>query len=189
MIWESHELCVVCKKEPRGYPRRSSRGGISKYCYTCWCDHVLALQKKRGKRVFFHSCLACHKIYVSASNKIHSICINCFHESQNISKFGRGYIIPAPGKLQHHMIAEQLLKRKLIFGKDAVHHLNLVQSDNRLENLILLSDSDHKALHGILRCRWIIEYKNSRPFDIVGQTWDIITSHGLHNQLLSEIKQ
>lgn len=47
---------------------------------------------------------------------------------------------------QHRWVMEQHLGRKLSKDED-VHHINGVKTDNRIENLQILSHSDHSKLH------------------------------------------
>lgn len=47
---------------------------------------------------------------------------------------------------QHRLVAEKMLGRRLSIQED-VHHINEIKTDNRPENLIVLSKSDHIKLH------------------------------------------
>lgn len=47
---------------------------------------------------------------------------------------------------EHRWIMQQYLWRELLFS-EAVHHKNWIKWDNRLENLVLLSHSEHTHLH------------------------------------------
>lgn len=53
---------------------------------------------------------------------------------------------------QHRYVMEQHLKRKLL-TKEHVHHINHNRTDNRLENLELISASDHGREHHALRAK------------------------------------
>lgn len=50
---------------------------------------------------------------------------------------------------EHRWMVEQARGRPLQFS-EAVHHLNGIKSDNRLENLIVVSRDEHSAIHGYL---------------------------------------
>lgn len=48
---------------------------------------------------------------------------------------------------EHRLLMEESLGRPLTANED-VHHINGVKDDNRLENLVVLTKSDHHRLHG-----------------------------------------
>ena|SRR3990167_9313110 len=52
--------------------------------------------------------------------------------------------------LEHRFLIEKKLGRKLQ-SKEHVHHINHDPSDNRIENLILLSESEHHSYHSKLQ--------------------------------------
>jgi hypothetical protein len=61
-----------------------------------------------------------------------------------------GYMVKSfdskPMQYQHRHVMEQHLGRKL-HTKEHVHHLNGDRTDNRIENLEVISASDHGRLH------------------------------------------
>ena len=50
-------------------------------------------------------------------------------------------------EFEHRVIMENFLKRKLLQGEQ-IHHINGIKTDNRIENLIVMSIHEHSSLHG-----------------------------------------
>lgn len=60
--------------------------------------------------------------------------------------------------LEHVLVAEKFLGRRLERGKEAVHHINDVRDDNRPENLLVCTVEFHRWLHGEMSRRYIREH-------------------------------
>ena len=60
-------------------------------------------------------------------------------------EFTRG---PNKGRFQHVVIMEEFIGRRLN-SDECVHHINQNKKDNRIENLVLMSRSNHVRLHAM----------------------------------------
>lgn len=61
-------------------------------------------------------------------------------------KYHNGYVVSDIGSFQHRDIVEGIIGRKLEPG-EVVHHINGKRNDNRISNLALMSDYDHRRWH------------------------------------------
>lgn len=160
------DLCISCGKYIKCHGH---------FCAECRYKKDIERHKKT-KYPMWKFCDACGKQYEIASNsRVGKICLICHKESYDMTLFGRGYITIL-GRKRHLQIAEKLLGRKLT-TQEAVHHLNLVQSDDRFANLILMSKSNHRSLRARLQTKWIVEIKNRRHFDVLLETQNLIQEY------------
>jgi hypothetical protein len=63
------------------------------------------------------------------------------HMPEHHRSRGNGYVF------EHIVVAEKKISRKLI-DREVVHHINRNKQDNRQENLQVLLNEEHSALHG-----------------------------------------
>lgn len=72
------------------------------------------------------------------------------HNYQGIRRFERGYIItnhPSGGRVyEHRLVMEQKLDRELL-DSEHVHHIDGNRANNDPANLMLVSRSEHNAIH------------------------------------------
>jgi len=102
------------------------------------------VQRKETKR-----CIVCHKIKGQKGSNNH-------HWKGGIKMTPKGYImIYKPNNpsslvngymLEHRYIMEKSLNR-FLKDDEVVHHINGIKSDNRIENLKIMSNSEHMSFH------------------------------------------
>jgi len=144
--------CNLCKKD--FLSRSTKRNFCSRKCFDkfeldkmmkkcLWCGVTFkaVMRRKNIRRKFCSkSCMA--SSYYGKKSKVWNGGIISNHPS--------GYNLEFIGKdkyrLQHRLVMETHLCRKLS-RYEAIHHKNHNKKDNRLENLELMSLSDHQKLH------------------------------------------
>lgn len=82
-------------------------------------------------------------------------CTDCYRTKYGMRKTNYGWHVASNGYVQfnkayqHRKIIETFLGRKLR-KNEHVHHVNGIKTDNRIENLRILTESEHHRLHGKL---------------------------------------
>ena len=87
---------------------------------------------------------------------------HCAKMTQNGRTMHDGYIqilINSKRVYEHRLIAEEILGRPLK-KSEIVHHINGIKDDNRPENLLITTQSKHKALTDYLANLWLEEHKD-----------------------------
>lgn len=159
--------CVLCGAEVRIKPSRYKLSK-SKQFYCCW-DHY-----KKDKRITLR-CENCKKIILFKKSRLKiknagRFCskscrakkTTCGHKNSQWKggkTKSKGYVlIHAPGHKyasknyveEHRLVMERKIGRYLRTD-EIVHHINGIKNDNRVENLQIMTPSEHSIHHNNLR--------------------------------------
>lgn len=136
--------CKFCGKEFKTYPSKVLLGK-GKYCSKKCCLKVTnKILEKNGNKSRFVKGQDAHNFigrvlnwagYVEIFSPEHP-----FRNNHNRVK-------------EHRLVMEKHLGRYLEKGED-VHHINENKQDNRIENLELLTHSEHTSMHNPIWHRW-----------------------------------
>lgn len=146
-------VCPHCGKEFYCRPSRQKRQKYVCCSMGCYLEH-----RRRMRPEAYRVCLNCGKefrtnpAYVkrrSGKNNCRFCSRKCqYSYSRKHRKCfidSKGYFNSSVGRL-HRILMEKYIGRKL--GKDeVVHHRNGIRTDNRIENLEVMSHSEHSHLH------------------------------------------
>jgi hypothetical protein len=132
-----------------------SKESIAKYT---WKNHKNPNMGRKGKLSYMYG----RHLSKATKEKIRQANLgpNNYHWSGGVKKHSDGYILvyfpnhPAADRngfvLEHRVVMENYLGRYLR-SDEIVHHINQDKTDNRIENLMLLTRSQHARLHQILK--------------------------------------
>jgi hypothetical protein len=155
--WKDHKknekefICLICGKK---FYVPYSDNRIKNNIPIKYCSHkCTGIGLRTGKNV---KCKYCGKEFYTTRNEF------CSHEcaqkykSENMrhkTYYENGYVIEydknynKKGNVkQHRKIMEEYLGRKLT-DNEIVHHINGIKSDNRIENLQVMTRSEHSSMH------------------------------------------
>lgn len=142
--------CTVC-----GGPRSVGR----KQCRACYKKIAQERSKERyskGIRTRYDKkCPICGKAY-TVTRKTSRMCQPCFRKSQRRNKATTGYAFSGKNTYRHRIVVEKVLGRSLTENENT-HHLDGDKTNNRKDNLIILSRADHTRLHRHLEIELAIQ--------------------------------
>lgn len=143
------ELCKVCGKRPKMKKRR--------VCHRCYLDRRKEQYRNKGgsgskKRYGKGNCKLCGS-EIKLNKPTQKYCWECSVKISKISTNATNnyqYSGDSNTTWEHHKLAEEMLGRKLK-AHEVVHHCNGDPKDNRLQNLILISRTQHGRLHHFIK--------------------------------------
>lgn len=95
------------------------------------------------------------RYFVSSNGKVYSICNNEWIELiQQIDKDGYYYVDLYEDGVRRRFRVHQLVANCFLDnpeGKEIVHHKNLDRSFNDVQNLVFLTDEEHRKIHKALK--------------------------------------
>ena len=107
------------------------------------------------KKIFSPSCQV--RSYLRKKKRIVIYCSRyCYHKNRKPKPICKPYFVKSSGyfmirvngkKIPYHRYLMQNKIGRKLNKKEVVHHINGIKNDNRLENLIVMSMSDHISLH------------------------------------------
>lgn len=117
-------------------------------CNKIFKTYKCYLKRKRKNRFCSKKCEAEFKNYHNTVDNWQGGCI--------AKSTGYKYIMYNGKQIEEHrLVMMKKLGRKLKTSEH-IHHINGIKTDNRPENLILLTASEHKRLHNLLKAHSII---------------------------------
>jgi superfamily II DNA or RNA helicase len=87
------------------------------------------------------------------------------------------------GVLEHVFIMENYLGRDIDFSKEEIHHINEIKDDNRIENLRVVSKSEHKHEHKAYARFGNFRHNNGNEIVIVPKE-DVILEIRVRNEFI-----
>jgi len=173
MNQENNLICKQC-----GQPREKGR----KLCRPCNLERLKAIAaksfKEKGRYTWDKKCEACGDMY-EAVRKTQKFCSACWRTrgelaATTISTNQYVYVKSAEretveNKWGHRRLAEKMLGRKLT-AHEVVHHMDDNPKNNALNNLLVLSRSNHGKLHKYLDDQRVILEKSGN--DNLRNCWD-----------------
>ena len=160
----------ICKVE--GCNQECDKG--RRYCHRHFLENkAKQYREKKAKgikcRTTWESfCEVCGSSFQTTHKDGAKFCKECYAKIQNDGfEANNNYEYDKSGQVLHRVIAEEVLGRKLEYN-EVLHHLDGNSKNNNLENLMLLSRSNHSSLHRFLSVECV---KNQHKGDETFLNW------------------
>lgn len=157
--WKTHpgeRIALECKTCHKIFYVRPSDNRMKSNQENFYCSRQCA--GEAAKKYVMKTCLHCGKAFYASKQKRKFCSQQCariyrwehytpkqYKENGYIVSYINGYNAKGNAK-QHRLIMEEAMGRKL--GPDeVVHHKNGIKDDNRIENLEVITRSEHSSMH------------------------------------------
>lgn len=154
--------CDYCGKEFEGRAD-AKRQYCSHECHSKAMTKPDAI-KIKSNTYYPHTCEICGKEYISLAKRSRFCSYKCsgiYHRGENNGTYKNGEYVTDNGYKQklnkeggyhfeHRKVVEDVIGRKLT-SKEHIHHINEDTKDNRIDNLVILTCSEHMKVHQYLK--------------------------------------